>query len=115
MKKVEAIVRPEKVSTVLRVLEEAGYGGVAVHELAVGGKQRGGLGFPGVNEAVDVELRPKVMLVTVVEDRDLDVITRIIMDTAKTSSIVGDGKIIVTDVIDVINIRTEKLREMAIR
>jgi nitrogen regulatory protein P-II 1 len=115
MKKVEAIIRPEKVNTVIRILEEAGYDDVAVHEVAVSGKLLGGIRFPRANQSDDVELRPKVLLVTIVENSDLDTITKLILDTAKTGSIIGDGKIYVTDISDVIDIRTEELREMAIR
>jgi len=108
MKKIEAIIRPEKVNTVILALEAAGDLGVTVYEVAGHGRQRG---FARQND--QVELRPKVMLVTVVKDSNVDKIVKTIMDTASTNK-VGDGKIFVTDLQDAVRIRTKERGEKAI-
>ena len=111
MKKIEAIIRPEKVNSVIRALEGAGYHGVTVFEVAGHGRQRGHAVWSG--EEQEVQLRPKVMLVIVVKTSDVETIMQAIMDTAKTDK-VGDGKIFVTDLSDVARIRTAERGEKAI-
>jgi nitrogen regulatory protein P-II 1 len=111
MKKIEAIIRPEKVNSVIRALEGAGYHGVTVFEVAGHGRQRGHAVWSG--EEQEVQLRPKVMLVIVIKTDDLEKIMKAIMDTAKTDR-VGDGKIFVTDLNDVARIRTGERGEKAI-
>ena len=110
MKKIEAIVRPEKVNPVIRTLDAAGHHGVTVYEVAGHGKQRGHAGDKG---EVEVLLRPKVMLVVVVEDADAEKVIQIILDTAKTS-LTGDGKIFVSDLTNVVRIRTGESGDPAI-
>ena len=111
MKKIEAIIRPEKVNSVIWALEGAGYRGVTVLEVAGHGRQRGHPG--GEEELREVQLRPKVMLVVVVKSVDVEKIMQAIMNTAKTDR-VGDGKIFVTDLSDVARIRTAERGEKAI-
>ena len=111
MKKIEAIIRPEKVNSVIRALEKAGYQGVTVFEVAGHGRQRGHADMSG--EEQEVQLRPKAMLVVVVKSSDLDKIMTAIIETAKTDK-VGDGKIFVTDLSDAARIRTAERGEKAI-
>ena len=111
MKKIEAIIRPEKVNSVIRALEGAGYHGVTVFEVAGHGRQRGHVQWPGEDQ--EVQLRPKAMLVIVIKDSDIEMIMKAIMETAKTDK-VGDGKIFVTELSDAARIRTAERGEKAI-
>jgi nitrogen regulatory protein P-II 1 len=110
MKKIEAIIRPERVNSVIAALGTAGYHGVTVFEVAGHGKQRSHAERQADHEA---ELRPKVMLVIVVKDPELDQAVKVIMQTAKTD-MVGDGKIFVTDLHEAIRIRTGEHNDKAI-
>jgi len=111
MKKIEAIIRPEKVNSVIRALEGAGYHGVTVFEVAGHGRQRGHAAGSGDDQ--EVQLRPKAMLVIVIKTGDLEKIMQAILETAKTDK-VGDGKIFVTDLSDAARIRTSERGEQAI-
>jgi nitrogen regulatory protein P-II 1 len=111
VKKIEAIIRPEKVNSVIRALEVAGYHGVTVFEVAGHGRQRGHADWAGEDQ--DIQLRPKAMLVVVIKTSDLEKIMKAIMETAKTDK-VGDGKIFVTDLSDAARIRTAERGEKAI-
>jgi nitrogen regulatory protein PII len=110
MKKVEAIIRPERVNSVIAALGAADYHGVTVFEVAGHGKQRSHAERQGDGE---VQLRPKVMLVIAVKDPELDQVVKVIMQTAKTD-MVGDGKIFVTDLHEAIRIRTGERDDKAI-
>jgi len=110
MKKVEAIIRPERVQTVIGALRASGHHGVTVYEVAGHGKQRS---HTEQQKDHEVQLHPKVMLVIVVKDQDLDQVLKVILETAKTK-VVGDGKIFVTDLEHVIRIRTAEHGEKAI-
>jgi nitrogen regulatory protein P-II 1 len=110
MKKIEAIIRPERVNGVILALGAAGHHGVTVYEVAGHGKQRSHAEHQGDGE---VQLRPKVMLVIVIKDHDMDQVVKVIMETAKTD-MMGDGRIFVSDLKDVIRIRTGEHNEKAI-
>jgi nitrogen regulatory protein P-II 1 len=110
MKKIEAIVRPERVQMVIHALLAAGDAGVTVYEAAGHGQQRSSGERPGGDE---VQLRPKVMLVTVVKDHELDKIVKVIQGAAATGH-VGDGKIFVTDLHDVVRIRNAEHGDKAL-
>jgi nitrogen regulatory protein P-II 1 len=110
VRKIEAIIRPERVHTVINALLAAGEAGVTVYEAAGHGKQRSSADR---QEDSEVTLRPKVMLVTVVKDSDLDKIVKVIAEAAGTHR-VGDGKIFVTDLHDAIRIRTLEHGEKAL-
>lgn len=109
MKKIEAIIRPERVNSVVGALETAGYHGVTVYEVAGHGKQRSHVERQGDHEA---QLRPKVMLIIVVKDHDLDPVVKVIVENAKTG-MVGDGRIFVSELSDVIRIRTGEHHDKA--
>ena len=110
MKKIEAIIRPERVNSVISALGTAGFHGVTVYEVAGHGKQRSHAEHQGDHE---IQLRPKVMLVIVVKDHDLNQVVKAIMETAKTD-MVGDGKIFVSELTDIIRIRTGEHNDKAI-
>jgi nitrogen regulatory protein P-II 1 len=112
MKKIEAIVRPEKVDEVRRALEKAGYPGLTVTEVEGHGKQKG-VTRQWRGESYKVDLLPKVKLEVVVSDKDADRTISAISSAAKTGS-VGDGKIFVSDIKDVVRIRTGDRGEEAL-
>lgn len=112
MKKIEAIIRPEKVDEVRRALEKVGFPGLNISEVEGHGKQKGVV-QQWRGEQYRVELLPKVKLEIVVSDKDVSKIVRAIQEAAKTGS-VGDGKIFVSTVEDVIRIRTGEMSEAAL-
>jgi nitrogen regulatory protein P-II 1 len=104
MKKIEAIVRPEKIDDIRAKLEQAGYPGMTVAEVEGHGKQKG-VTRQWRGESYKVDLLPKVKLEIVVSDKDAQRTVSTIVSAAKTGA-VGDGKIFVSDVTDVVRIRT---------
>ena len=104
MKKIEAIIRPEKVDDVRKALEKAGYPGVTISEVEGHGKQKG-VTRQWRGESYKVDLLPKVKIEIVVSDKEADRTVSAITSAAKTGA-VGDGKIFVTDIKDVVRIRT---------
>jgi nitrogen regulatory protein P-II 1 len=104
MKKIEAIVRHYKLEEVKNALSEAGIQGMTVSEVRGFGRQRGHKEtYRGAEYTVD--FLPKVKMELVVDDDELTKATETIMKTASTGQI-GDGKIFVTDLAEVIRIRT---------
>ena len=112
MKKIEAIVRPEKLDEVRKAIEAVGYPGLTITEAEGHGKQKG-LVQQWRGETYRVEFLPKVKLEIVVGDGDVDRIVQAVIKAAKTGA-VGDGKIFVSDVRDVIKIRTGERGDAAI-
>jgi len=112
MKKIEAIIRPEKLEEVRKAIEGVGYPGITITEAEGHGKQKG-IVQQWRGESYRVEFLPKVKLELVVADADAERITKAIVLAAKTGS-VGDGKIFVSDVRDVIKIRTGERGESAL-
>ena len=112
MKKIEAIIRPEKLDEVRKAIESVGYPGITITEAQGHGKQKGVV-QQWRGETYRVEFLPKVKLELVVGDADVDRIVSAIIKSAKTGS-VGDGKIFVTDVKDAIKIRTGERGESAL-
>ncbi len=104
MKKIEAIIRPEKLEDVRRALEKVGCSGLMISEIEGHGKQKG-IVQQWRGEKYKVELLPKLKLEIVSEDKDMDKVVKTIIEAAKTGEI-GDGKIFVSEVIDVVRIRT---------
>ncbi len=112
MKRIEAIIRPDKVTAVRQALEKVGFPGLNVSEVEGHGKQKGVV-QQWRGDKYRVELLPKMRLEIVVSDRDVPKILRAIQDTAKTGA-VGDGKIFVSPVEEVIRIRTGEAGEAAL-
>ncbi len=104
MKKIEVIIRPEKLEAVRGALEDAGCRGLMITEIEGHGKQKG-IVQQWRGEKYRVELLPKVKVDVVVKNDDLDRIVKAIIASAKTGEI-GDGKIFISDVQDAIRIRT---------
>lgn len=111
MKRIEAVIRPGAMRSVLNALRTAGYPGVTTYEVHGHGKQK------GVTESYrgqTVEgLLPKIMVVLVVPDKHLEKIMKVIVSATRTGEI-GDGKIFITPVSDCVRIRTGEKGEKAL-
>lgn len=112
MKKIEAIIRPEKLDDVRRALERIGYSGLMISEVEGHGKQKG-IVQQWRGEKYRIELLPKIKIEIVAKDSDVENIIRVIMESARTGEI-GDGKIFISEVKDAIRIRTGERGEKAI-
>ena len=112
MKKIEAIIRPEKVDEVRKAIESVGYPGITITEAEGHGKQKGVV-QQWRGETYRVEFLPKVKLEIVAGDADAEKIVQAIIKSAKTGA-VGDGKIFVSTVSDAIKIRTGERGESAL-
>ena len=104
MKKVEAIIRHHKLEDVKNALHDAGITGMTVTEVRGFGRQKGHTEmYRGTEYAVDFV--PKVKIEVVCAAERLQSVLDVILDSAKTGQI-GDGKIFVSDLADVLRIRT---------
>lgn len=112
MKKIEAVIRPEKLEEVRKALENIGYPGIMITEIDGHGRQKGTT-YQWRGEKYRVELMPKIKLEIVALDTEVSRITKTIVDIAKTGE-VGDGKIFVSPVEDVTRIRTGEQGEIAL-
>lgn len=112
MKRIEAIIRPGQLPFVKDALEQLGYGGITVAEVKGHGKQRG-ITEQWRGRQYKVEYLSKVWLLIVVDDAHAENVIQAIVDNARTGEI-GDGKIFVSDVQDVIRVRTGERGEAAI-
>ena len=105
MKKIEALIRTEKLNDVKMSLATNGYVGLTTYEVRGRGRQKGiVLQWRGVKE-YRVDLLPKTKLELVVDDKDVPNVVDIIREKASTGR-VGDGKIFILPVEEVIRIRT---------
>jgi len=104
MKKIEAIIKPFKLDEVKEALHEVGLQGITVIEAKGFGRQKGHTELYRGAEYV-VDFLPKVKLEIVVEDDMVERAVEAIVRTARTGRI-GDGKIFITSVEDVIRVRT---------
>ena len=112
MKKIEAIFKPLKLDEVREALSEIGVSGLTVTEVKGFGRQKGHTELYRGAEYV-VDFLPKVKVEVVVVDRLLDSAIDAIVKAARTGKI-GDGKIFVTSVDQVLRIRTGETDEAAI-
>ncbi|MDK4619334.1 P-II family nitrogen regulator [Kingella kingae] len=112
MKKIEAIIKPFKLDDVREALTEAGISGMTVTEVKGFGRQRGHTEvYRSAEYAVD--FLPKVKLELVLPDDLVERTVEIIVQTARSGKI-GDGKIFVLPVEEVIRIRTGETGEAAV-
>jgi len=112
MKKVEAIIREEKMEAVKAALEERGFIGLTVTEVKGRGQQKGLCLQWRVGE-YRVDLLPKVKIEVVVNDADTTAVMDTICSTARTGDI-GDGMIFVIPVEDICRVRTGERGEAAL-
>jgi nitrogen regulatory protein P-II 1 len=106
MKRIEAIIRPEKLLDVKGAMEGLGYGGMTVTEVKGFGTQR------GVREEWQgsefwIEFLRKIWFMVVVDDSDVDGVIDAICCSAATGE-AGDGKIFVSEVTEAVRVRTRE-------
>jgi nitrogen regulatory protein P-II 1 len=112
MKKVEAIIREEKLNAVKKALEEKSYFGMTVSEVSGRGRQKGIPLQWRVGE-YRVDLLPKIKIELVVLDEDVPVAIDAIVSNSRTGE-TGDGKIFILPVETVVRVRTGDRNESAI-
>jgi nitrogen regulatory protein P-II 1 len=104
MKKIEAVIKPFKLDEVKEALQDLGVQGMTVIEAKGYGRQKGQTELYRGAEYV-VDFLPKIKIEVVVDDAQLDRAVESITAAARTGRI-GDGKIFITDVLEVVRIRT---------
>jgi nitrogen regulatory protein P-II 1 len=112
MKKIEAIIKPFKLSEVKDALNELGIQGMTVSEVKGFGRQKGHTEIYRGSEYT-VDFLPKIKIETIVADNQKDAAVQAIIKAAKTGKI-GDGKVFVSAIEDVVRIRTEERGEGAV-
>ena len=105
MKKIEVIIRPEKLEALKKILTKNEYSGMTVLSSMGCGHQEGFDNPEFEKLGLEVNLLPKLYVMTVVWDEDLEDILSEIVDTLSTGN-VGDGKVFISDIDDVMRIRT---------
>ena len=104
MKKIEAIIRQEKLNEVKDALAEAGFPGLTTYEVKGRGRQKG-LVLSYRTSEYRVDMLPKTKIELVVKKEDVEKALEIIIRVAKTGNI-GDGKIFVSPVDEIVRVRT---------
>jgi len=112
LKKIEAIIKPFKLDDVKEALHDAGLQGMTVVEAKGFGRQRGHTELYRGAEYV-VDFLPKLKIEIVVSDGGVDTAIEAICKAAQTGKI-GDGKIFISDVAEVVRIRTSERGETAL-
>ena len=112
MKKIEAVIKPFKLDEVREALSEVGVSGLTVTEVKVFGRQKGHTELYRGAEYV-VDFLPKVKVEVVVADHEVETAIEAIVKAARTGKI-GDGKIFVMAVEQVVRIRTGETGEAAV-
>jgi nitrogen regulatory protein P-II 1 len=104
MKKIEAIIKPLKLDEVRDALQESGFSNITITEIKGFGEERGYAElYRGVEYVIDY--LPKIKVEIVVSDKNLDKIIDVILSAASNGR-VGDGKIFIHNIEEVISIRT---------
>jgi nitrogen regulatory protein P-II 1 len=112
MKLITAVVKPQRVHAIKDALHEAGISGITVTQVDGFGRQKGHTEvYRGASVTVDFVAKAKLEIL--VSDGDVQRITEVIIASANTGSI-GDGKIWVTSVDEVIRVRTNERGDAAI-
>jgi nitrogen regulatory protein P-II 1 len=112
-KKIEAIIRPEKLTDVKEALRAIGIVGMNVSEIRGHGRQ-GGIKLSGRNGNYNVDLLPRIQLNVVLSDHNVEKTVETIRKSAATGNI-GDGLIFIYPVADVIRIRTGERNRDALK
>jgi len=112
MKKVEVVIKPFKLEDVKDALSEIGITGMTVSDVKGYGRQQGHSElYRGAEYIVDFVAKTKLELI--INEEDLETVTTTIVNAAKTGKI-GDGKIFVSDIENVIRVRTGETGSEAI-
>jgi nitrogen regulatory protein P-II 1 len=112
MKKIEAVIKPFKLDEVKEALQDAGVQGMTVLEAKGYGRQKGHSELYRGAEYV-IDFLPKIKIEVVVPDDMVNSVVEAIQAAARTGKI-GDGKIFISDVLDVIRIRTGETGAQAV-
>lgn len=112
MKKITAIVRPEKLEPLKEALFAAKVSGMTISQVQGCGNQHGWKEYYRGTEVI-LNMIPKVKFELVVDDGQVDMLVELIQDTARTGE-VGDGKIFIFPVDNVVRIRTGEQGEAAV-
>lgn len=113
MKHIKAVIRPEKLNDVRDALEKAGlHKGIMITDIVGSGIQKG-IEQIWRGERYTLDLIPKVVLDMVVKDSEVDLIKKVILESAPIGEF-GDGKIFIYPVEEVIRIRTGEEGEAAL-
>ncbi|HEY3856692.1 MAG TPA: P-II family nitrogen regulator [Verrucomicrobiae bacterium] len=112
MKKIEAIIKPFKLEEVKDALSQIGIEGMTVSEVKGFGRQKGHTEIYRGSE-YKVDFLPKIKIEIVLPDARVESAVAAIVSSAKTGKI-GDGKVFVSDVEEIIRIRTEEKGDAAI-
>ena len=112
MKKIEAIIKPFKLSEVKDALNELGIQGMTVSEVKGFGRQKGHTEIYRGSEYT-VDFLPKIKIETVVADSQKDAAVAAIIKAAKTGKI-GDGKVFISNIEEATRIRTDEKGDNAV-
>ena len=112
MKKIEAVIRPEKLDELKEALAQAGFPGITSFEVKGRGRQKGIVLSYRTSE-YRVDMLPKTKVELVVKDAEVDKAIEVIINVARTGTI-GDGKIFVLPVEEAIRVRTGERGEDAL-
>ena len=112
MKKIEAVIKPFKLDEVKEALQDAGVQGMTVLEAKGYGRQKGHSELYRGAEYV-IDFLPKIKIEVVVPDDMVNSVVDAIQAAARTGKI-GDGKIFISDVLDVVRIRTGENGALAV-
>ncbi len=112
MKKIEAVIKPFKLNEVKEALSEIGVEGMTVSEVKGFGRQKGHTEIYRGSEYT-VDFLPKVKIEIVLPDGQINAAVEAITKTARTGKI-GDGKVFISTVEEVIRIRTDERGEKAV-
>ncbi len=113
MKKIEAIIRPERVNDVKQALDDLGYHGMNIIQVTGRGAQRGIVHLGRGGETVRVDMLPKTKVEVVVADLAVERVIEAIIHAARTGNI-GDGKIFVIPVEEAVRVRTGERGDVAV-
>ena len=112
MKKIEAIIRPERLGPVRKALEEMGYPGMTISEVKGHGKETG-VTQQWRGQEYRVELLPRVKVEIVVLDEDVAKTLNAVVRSARTGE-TGDGKLFVLPIDNAVRVRTGEEGENAV-
>jgi nitrogen regulatory protein P-II 1 len=113
MKKIEAIIRPEKLNEVKDALDKAGFVGLNIIHVTGRGAQKGIVHGGRGGETYTVDMLPKLKLEVVVKDSGAQKAVEVIIKAARTGNI-GDGKIFIIPVENAIRVRTGEQGEAVV-
>ncbi len=117
MIKIEAIIRPDRVNLVVDAIIEAGCGGFHLVNVTGRGQQQGVNVFTGRGGVTSKRASlPKVLITTVIKDELKDAVVSAIISSARSSEAgeIGDGKIFISPIVEVIRVRTGERNEVAL-